>query len=752
MKKYFFIVTVLFFSVQLYAQPGKKPAKEKEKAPTQKEMEDALKEAQSMLDQMSPEDKKMMDSMGIKMPDLKKTAKSVSGVTDKQLATAWEDENRVVPKRDAVRIAAIPAAVTDARMPAYITAVQKGVTTVLRPEIVNAGNKAYDYIKSISKNPGESGNMAMGLWMAGQSEIATYILGRVCAEDSKNTDNLNNYAAMLTMLDAPQLALPILNNLNTKFRNNSTLLNNIGQAWFGLGEIGKAEKYLDSVIRIYAYHPQANFTKAAIEESKGNIAGAKAALEKSIAHSYTKEKEDKLAKLGEKLNYKNFRMPRRTKADQMNLGGFQAPGFPSSVDECIVAEKEWTDFFIQVNNKGKQLAKLAKQAEETAIKDQQERSNADLNLVKTAMANPGTKGELSSVPMFAGRAGKTLTAYTDLYNVKLNALVKKRTDFIQGEWKTLKDAYDKEMERLHKEDDDQTGEGKPNRDYCPKYKETSDKYLKAVNPKLYQFYQEGLQLQKEFLNENAYWYTYIQWPAMFEFSKLNFQASWLHALKDGRGDGEPPYYQFPFESITRYVCKKAEKEAGKIKLQEFDDVACQYKSKVDMKLIVIETNCSHSKTTYNLNQLQVTTKELGTEYTGSTVKMTPKLSGGGQLGPVSIEGSVGADVTVELDKDNQVKEWGGTVTMGVEAGVGITKGPVKAGVTASEALEVEIGSNGIGDVNMITKVEASVGVKAGPISKSVEIGTESRTSLVSGHNSGNVTISGSLGKVTLSQW
>lgn len=749
MKK-IFLLCALFASFSLTAQPPKKTSKEK--PPTQKEMQDMMKEAEKMMGEMSPEDKKMMDSMGIKMPDFKKTAKSVSGVTDKQLATAFEDENRVVPKRDAVRIAAIPAAVTDARMPAYITAIQKSVTTVLRPEIISAANKTYDYIKSTSKSPGESGNMAIGLWMAGQTEIATCILGRVCTEDARNTDNLNNYAAMLTMLDAPQLAIPILNNLNAKFPKNSTLLNNIGQAWFGLGEIGKAEKYLDSVIRIYAYHPQANFTKAAIEESKGNIAGAKAALEKSIAHSYTKDKEDKLAKLGEKLNYKNFRMPRRTKADPLNLGGFQAPGFPSSVDECIVAEKEWTDFFIQVNNKGKQLAKQAKQAEEAGIKDQQERMNADMNLAKTAMANPGTKGEFISVPMFADRAGKILSAYTDVYQVKLAALMKKKGDFIQGEWKSLKDAYDKEMERLHKEDDEQTGEGKPNKDYCPKYKETSDKYLKAVNPKLYQFYQEYLQLQKEFINENAYWYVYIQWPAMFEFSKLKLQASWLGALKGGMGEGDPPYYNYPFVSITQYVCKKDEKEGGKTKLQEFDDVACQYNSKVDMKVIVIETNCSHSKTTYNFNQLQITTKELGTEYTGSTVKMTPKISAGGQLGPVSIEGSIGADVTVELDKDNQVKEWGGTVTPGIEVGVGITKGPVKAGVTVSEALEVEIGSNGIGDVNMITKVEASVGVKAGPISKSVEIGTESRTSLVSGHNAGNVTISGSLGKVTVSQW
>ncbi len=742
--KYLIIAILLLAGNTLFAQPGKKPAKEK--PPTQKEMEEMMKEAEKMMGEMSAEDKKMMDSMGIKMPSLKNMPK----VSDKQLAQAWENENRIVPKRDATRIAAIPNTVADNKMAAYIAAVQKSVTAVLKPEVVATGNKAYDYIKSISKNADEAANMAIGFWLAGQSEIALHILGKICSGDAANTDNLNNYAAMLSMLDAPQLAIPILNNLNIKFSKNSTLLNNLGQAWFGLGEIGKAEKYLDSVIRIYAYHPQANLTKAAIEESKGNTVKAKELVKNSILHSYTKDKEEKLSKLGDKTSAKNFRLPRRTKADPMNLGGFQSPGFPSSVEDCVQGEKVWTEFFNQVNSKLSQLGKLKKQADEIAIQDQQQRLNADITLVKTAMANPGTTGQFISVPIYADRAGKLLTAYTEMHEAKMKTFYKKVTDFAKGDGKTLKDAYDKEMEKLHEEDNEQTGEGKPNKDYCPKYREASDKYLKAVNPTLQQFYQEGLKLQKEFLNESAYWYLYIQWPAMYEVTKLSFQMSWMDALKQGMGQGDAPYYNFPFISITQYVCKKEEKETGKTKLKEFDDIACQYNSKVDFKAIVIETNCSHSKTTYNMGPVKIIEKELGDKYIGSTIKLTPKVGIGGQAGPIKIEGSVGVDVTIEVDKDNEIKEWGGTVTTGIEAGVGISKGPVKAGVTVSEAIEVEIGSKGIGDVNIVTKAEASAGVKVGPVGKSVEAGVQSRTSIISGH--GNVTVSGPLGTAKLSEW
>lgn len=62
-----------------------------------------MKEAEGMIGEMmkemSPEDKKTMDSLGIKMPDMKNASKIISGVSNKQLTTAWEDENRIVPKK-----------------------------------------------------------------------------------------------------------------------------------------------------------------------------------------------------------------------------------------------------------------------------------------------------------------------------------------------------------------------------------------------------------------------------------------------------------------------------------------------------------------------------------------------------------------------------------------------------------------------------------------------------------------------------
>ncbi|HMM15987.1 MAG TPA: hypothetical protein PKC47_00400 [Petrimonas sp.] len=332
MKQLLSIMVVVFFiPFSLMAQ-----TKPKAKPPTQKEMEQMMKEAKKMMGELSEEDKRMMDSLGIKMPDFKNMPK----VSDKQLAQAWEDENRVVPKRDAARIATITKGVTDDRMETYIATIQKKMMTTLDAGLIKMGDKVFSYFQSKSNNSAEAGNMAAALWIIDKPQMAMYVLGKVVANDPTNTDNLSNYAAMLSMLSGEHLAIPVLDNLNAKFPGNSTILNNLGQAWLGLGELLKAEEYLNKALVLYPLHPQANMAKAAIAESKGNKEKAKDAIKKSMQHAYTQEKEEKLAKLGEKVLYTQYLLPPRRKTDVLNLDGFRSPYFPTTARGCINAEIE----------------------------------------------------------------------------------------------------------------------------------------------------------------------------------------------------------------------------------------------------------------------------------------------------------------------------------------------------------------------------------------------------------------------------
>jgi hypothetical protein len=188
----------------------------------------------------------------------------------------------------------------------------------------------------------------------------------------------------------------------------------------------------------------------------------------------------------------------------------------------------------------------------------------------------------------------------------------------------------------------------------------------------------------------------------------------------------------------------------------------------------METNCGQTTTTYGCGKISFIERESGQNYIGGTLKLSPKVSVGGDAGPLSAEGSIGADISIEVDENNQVKQWDGKITAAVEGGVGISKGPVKAGATVTEALEVEIGSSGVTDVTIVSAAKVEAGIQApksdgklkideqinkgidyvnkgiGKLNTSVEIGVESRVSLISGHGSVNGT--GAISGVKLSGW
>ena len=229
-----------------------------------------------------------------------------------------------------------------------------------------------------------------------------------------------------------------------------------------------------------------------------------------------------------------------------------------------------------------------------------------------------------------------------------------------------------------------------------------------------------------------------------------------------------------FKDKSGWCQDKSEVKAKPFKLANFDDFACEYKSSLNLGCVKMETNCGQTTTTYGCGKISFTEKELGQNYTGGTLKLSPKIKTGGNAGPLSAEGFIGANIIIELDENNHVKEWEGKVTAGVEGGIGTNTGPVKIGATIGEALEVELGSNGISDINIVSTGKIEAGIEApksdgdqkideqinkgigyinkgiGKLNTSVELGVESRTSLISGH--GSVSGTGLLSGVKMSEW
>lgn len=713
MKKTLLLHVMLLLAIIAFTQPKPKP---KEKPPTQKELAEMMKEMQAELDGMSAADKKLLDSMGIKMPSLKNMPK----VSDAQLAAAMENEARIVPQKNTSRIAAIPKAVTDAKMSSYITAVQNKLALVFKPAVISTGNKVFDYIKSNSKTPGEAGNMAMGLWLAGQPELALYVLGKLCAVDASNTDNLSNYSAMLSMQGAQHLAIPILNNLNHKFPKNSTLLNNLGQAWFGLGDIGKAEKYLDSAIRIYAYHPQANLTKSMIEESKGNKQGAVEAAKRSIAKAYSPEKENRINKLGYKLKPNDIGWNRRMPADAMGLEKFKWPEYPANVEESILLEPEWDAFKkscqAEISQLEAQMKTLEKQAEQA-------------NEVRTKhLIQAGQRGQMvDPLPRFAYKAMVKLNYLIDDKDGHISFSYQKKLEAIanaQMEVAKLEDMLSAQLKVLEEKYEDQFGEGKPNpfEAACADDTKAKNSYLSSANKQLRDAYIDFLAFMRLKINNEIYYYQYTMWPENFELAKVQAKLSWLHLISN----------QTPkFKDKSGWCREEQEDEDDKpFKLAKFDDIACKYNDTLDLNIIAFYNNCSRMTSKLKLKFIEYSRfddfeRAEGDTYISSTFKVSVE-QGYDELkfnkGPLKLEAKIGASAEIEMDRTG-IKD----IILAVEA---------KAGAGHNlydEGLE-ESGSIGGKDI----------------VDTTIEVGVEGRVSLISGHGSMGGT--GKLEGIKILEW
>jgi hypothetical protein len=692
-KLLLFSMCVLFSVSYTQSQTKTKPA---EKAPDQQDIQQMMKEAQKALDGMSPEDKKMMEDMGVKMPSLN----NMPNVTDQQIQAGLDAESTLVPEKDITRIASISKIpLTTGSLPAFLATINAKVILQLKPESRSMGEEIYQLIKAEHNSATETGNAAIGLWMMGKAELAIYVMGKSCADDPSNVNNLSNYAAMLSMAGAEQLSIPILNNLNKRFPKNSTILNNIGQAWFGLGDIDKSATYLDSTIRIFASHPQANFTKSFIEESKGNMQAAISAATQSIKSGYSTEKENRLYKLGYDLDSKDLSWDKPMPQDPLGLEKFNWPAYPLNVNQSEDLEKEWDAFKTVCRNELENLNEQQKNLEETWGTIRQARTQ---QLLKA-----GAKGQNGSLfPPLASKAMKKLDYLVNDKDGHLLFATQQKNEAILAAntaIELLSNSLQSKISGLNENYKDKFGEGKGNPfgAACGDYNEANSVFLDSANTMLRQTQKDYLNFMRRKLNDQIYYDQYTKWPEEFEVEKGLAKIQWISAISSQK---------IMFKNKSNYCQKEADAEPKRGILQDFDDVHCEYHSELKLPIGQINVDCSRVTSKLDLKMIKLGLKqnmEKGTndgsvlenfadQFMSCSVEVGASESAGVDTKILKAEASVGVTMRAEFDRtgltDVILKTEAGVslgtnlIQDGSQAGVGVSDLSVEAGVEGEISL------------------------------------------------------------------
>ena len=468
----FLILGFLITTNSVMAQPKPKP-----KQPAQSEMDKAMEEA---MKGMSPEEKaemqKMMkDVMPAMMEQNSKMADYPEFTSNKEL----------VPKKDMVRINAIPKKkLLPADMGPY--------AANLYNKIMTKGDAAeIALVKSvIAKAPKaiDISNASVLAMMQGHPQAAMALSMKAVQSDQTNVNMQNNMAALLTNYGYPEQAIPVLAKLKNEFPYNSTVLNNIGQAWLSLGDIDSAKKYFSFSSRVNPYHPDAKLCGGLLEELNGDpikaVKDYTEAMENSPNPFIDKILKNKAGDKGfEKIDFEKLKRS-ITIYEYFPKDWIKIPVLSDNVsgyENDSRIKNGYSKMFDELKNKI-ETAKEAAEQEMNALMNKGEDEFA-----KTMMQE-NMKG-LNKMSLTAVTVQKILQIYMAQW-MQDN----------MNEYMALKNKIDARRTELSK-----TGKN----DKCPDFDRKNNEFLAYANPLIRKYHEEKIEEFRVWLNAFCTWSWYI---------------------------------------------------------------------------------------------------------------------------------------------------------------------------------------------------------------------------------------------------
>ena len=590
------------------------------------------------------------------------------------------------PPKDASRISTVSKKIMSSdELAAFLVSTTLKVESVLPDEDKKMASFIINYFKD-----GNADSLAMaanGLWLNASYKSALMLMGRA-SKANPNPDNLNNYAAFLVMSGGEELALPILFKLNSEFPKNSTILNNIGQAWFGLGDLQKANQYLDSTVMIFAAHPQANLTKAVIDNKNGNKNAAQEALKKSIYEAYSTEKEAMLSHLQYQVSGKDLKNNIHMPEDPLGFEKWLAeiPAFPMNYNEVLARTPLWNEYFKKVeleeNDLRAKMAGLQKEIKESIKKG------------RTIYKLGSGRTTLNLSP----KAQHIINYYgTDKDGRKSYQAGKSE---INGEWWTSN--LDSAILQLNKEElaINKKHMGDPEIAKCPDLIAAHNKFIQKVNINSEKLFWENMNREMPKIKLNAYTSQFSSSSQTeIDAAVIGAKLEFLYLFDNMKPtlilvDGLPPEICFGTDQTDKPL--KANK------LPDFDDIHCdKVISMVFPGIGSWKITCNRAE--FHLNPLIIPIERHFTENLNTGEYITSSAAIG--YGPVK----AGGEYNYEEQK--------GKVELGLSGKLSESElGPIPLEVSANLSAALEFDRNGISDLEVGASLEGKAGNDSGSVS------------------------------------
>lgn len=337
--KIIFIFFYVFLHLFSYAQ--KKPTKaeinkaKQSQSQMQKNMEKELKELEKDDPEMAKKVREMMKQQMSGMDSL---------LTD-------EDEEGVsfskkIPFRDVTRLKSIPAKILSKTE--LVEWSKKSYASLLQKLSPQERSRFTNALGQSGGNPKSLEDAALLNWIKKSPKGALLFALKATIANPDQAMFWNNLAAMLNLTGNEHKAVAPLRYLQQSYPKNSIILNNLGQAYLGLGDMVTAKQYFDSCLKYNPYHPEANHSMGLIYRFMGNTFKSNYHFERETRVCYKKPVVEELQK--QKTNEEVYNIVKTKFLKPKNyftllgLNSFVVPKLPASVEESNLLAQAHIDF------------------------------------------------------------------------------------------------------------------------------------------------------------------------------------------------------------------------------------------------------------------------------------------------------------------------------------------------------------------------------------------------------------------------
>jgi Tfp pilus assembly protein PilF len=572
------------------------------------------------------------------------------------------------------KLSQLPAPLTTESYKAYTQALYTAISDSMQP---NEKKKADDYLKNKKQTQStDISKTALAAWLQNAPRASLYLYSKAVVANSSDALAANNFAAFLMMAGLPEKSIPLLEYWNRQKPGEATILANLGNAYYRLGDVDKATKYSQQCVQYDTLNAMANKMLCLMALKKGDTKKAADHGTKSLATSYDEQVIAILRQLDNKVRPGEI-MSQLPEREFPLLKRIKLPAMPSSLEDMdnfvidIEAEKKSIDLTI---------ANIEAKVPNVSQGVQQKMMMAGLSKGISTLQVKAQFIIMDAMQIYQQEMVREYDVFkyhvaklTAPHNLKVKAISKKYGDQLN------------KLEGGEAGDEDKISALELAR--CKEINAEKEKYLAALSPLVNGYAQRLEYVSRKFYREYANWAPY--WMPATTISFPSIERDYLKDISNILG-----------ECLNRCVQKTncaafepLEKKEGVLK--EWEDAYCaNFKGKIGMGPAKITWTCNSWGIEGGegwVGEFEVSYENDGSfkEFTlGAGVGATMHL-GEGEL--VKVEGGASVKEFIKIGRDKATGEWK-VNDFGLKSEVSLEAGVGKASVEA-KIIEVSVAVN-----------------------------------------------------------